>query len=405
VTLNGGDAAILEALVEIARRVWPDAELTIFDSQPSIAARYHDHDYRRLFHHALPRVGRSLHERRLLAAAAMLGRGHRLPARAITTSEEWRSLEICERADLVISTGGTYLVEAYDLTPRLFDLALYERLGKRVVFFAQSLGPFRDPVNRRALRRAFARSPLALLRDERSRGHLLELGVDPAKLHVVADAVFAIADEAAIRRAGRRPLPAGGPGRIAISVREWKRFEKVGPEEGMARYEAAVAALATRLAREGAEVVFLSTCQGIPEYWTDDSALAARIHALLEPEASERVRVDRDFHSPRALTETLAGFDLVVATRMHMAILALVAGTPVLPIAYEFKTQELFERLGCLRWVLAMEETTPETLETRYDEVVQALHDPSVVAALFDRVAAERARALLAADLLKALPA
>jgi colanic acid/amylovoran biosynthesis protein len=88
-----------------------------------------------------------------------------------------------------------------------------------------------------------------------------------------------------------------------------------------------------------------------------------------------------------------------------MAILALVAGTPVLPIAYEFKTQELFERLGCLRWVLAMEETTPETLETRYDEVVQALHDPSVVAALFDRVAAERARALLAADLLKALPA
>jgi len=41
----------------------------------------------------------------------------------------------------------------------------------------------------------------------------------------------------------------------------------------------------------------------------------------------------------------LKGFDLVVATRMHVMIMALCVGTPVLPIAYEFKTKELANRL------------------------------------------------------------
>lgn len=36
---------------------------------------------------------------------------------------------------------------------------------------------------------------------------------------------------------------------------------------------------------------------------------------------------------------------------MHMAILALTSGTPVFPITYEFKTQELFNRLGLGEWV------------------------------------------------------
>ena len=44
--------------------------------------------------------------------------------------------------------------------------------------------------------------------------------------------------------------------------------------------------------------------------------------------------------------ELAKGFDFVVATRMHMMILSLCVGTPVLPIAYEFKTKELAARLG-----------------------------------------------------------
>ena len=42
----------------------------------------------------------------------------------------------------------------------------------------------------------------------------------------------------------------------------------------------------------------------------------------------------------------LREMDLIIATRLHMSILALISGTPVYPIAYEFKTVELYHSLG-----------------------------------------------------------
>ena len=398
VALNGGDAAILEALMAVVRRRYPEARFTIFDSQPTVAARYHGHDFRQMMHQGLPWKRRAFHEQRLLSAAALWRRS--AAARLLCRGDEASSLATYAAADRVISTGGTYLVEAYDLTHRLFELAICERLCQPVTFFTQSLGPFRAPANRVALRRAMSRSPLVLLRDERSRRHLLELGVDPEKLQVVPDVVFGLADPAVVAQAGRRAMPEAGPRRVAISVREWKHFASMSAADGMAQYESAVAALATRLAREGRDVVFLSTCQGIPEYWTDDSELATCIHDRLDTDVKERVRVDRRFRRPRALLKELQNYDLVVATRMHMAIMSLIAGVPVLPIAYEFKTDELFERLGHPEWVLPMASCSVGALDARYDEIVETLSRRDEVRALFDRVEHERMRAGFGADLL-----
>jgi colanic acid/amylovoran biosynthesis protein len=45
---------------------------------------------------------------------------------------------------------------------------------------------------------------------------------------------------------------------------------------------------------------------------------------------------------------------------MHMAILSMCAGTPVLPSAYEFKTKELFDKLNLDKWVLDIDAIEPE---------------------------------------------
>jgi colanic acid/amylovoran biosynthesis protein len=98
--------------------------------------------------------------------------------------------------------------------------------------------------------------------------------------------------------------------------------------------------------RHDALVVFLSTCQGVGEYWTNDSAIAEKVIERLPPDLRKFMFVDCGFHTPNMLIEALGGYDLVIATRMHVAILAMCVGVPVLPIAYEFKTVELFARLG-----------------------------------------------------------
>src|SRR5690606_25779108 len=91
---------------------------------------------------------------------------------------------------------------------------------------------------------------------------------------------------------------------------------------------------------------FLSTCQGMPEYWTNDAASAAEVVALLPPDVCKHVNIDANFRQPQQVAIAYADFDLVIATRMHAAILAMTAGTPVIGLAYEFKMDELFKQFG-----------------------------------------------------------
>src|SRR5690606_39190214 len=131
--------------------------------------------------------------------------------------------------------------------------------------------------------------------------------------------------------------------RLAVSVRSLKFFQQ--PEEAAETYSGCVARMVTVAVREfGATVTFLSTCQGMPEYWTNDAASAAEVVALLPPDVCKHVNIDANFRQPQQVAIAYADFDLVIATRMHAAILAMTAGTPVIGLAYEFKMDELFKQ-------------------------------------------------------------
>lgn len=386
VSLNGGDAAILFAIVDMLRKAYGEAvDITVLDGQAKTAQRlYPDLRFETLH---LPGV-----RNRWLRKAHRLAGAPPLPLSAGDRAVQAR----LAASDLIVSTGGTYLVEHYDLFGRIAHLEMAVATGRPVVLFTQSLGPFRNPAYRRRLKALLPKMRLILLRDERSRGHLQDLGLDLPQAHVVADAVFALADPATPARA-----PSPRP-KIAVSVREWRHFAGVGADQGMEAYGGAIVAAVERLVRErNAEVTFLSTCQGVPEYRTDDSGLAARLAERLAPDVRERVVVDRGFHSPPALMERLKGFDLVVSTRMHMAILSLCVGTPVFPIAYEFKTTELFRRLGLGEWVQEIDAVEADRLSgaiLRFLAGLEAVR-PSLAAA----VGEERRLALTAVEPLRAL--
>ena len=379
VMLNGGDAAIVLAILRVLGEAFGgDTQVVLHDAHPAEAARrYSDLAFApgRERWRGLRRrryAGKTLraldHLRITVAAAGAVrgGRGERggwggRVLRWTLPPHESRALSEYRGSDLVISTGGTYLVEQYTLRYRLADLQAAVVSGKPLVLFTQSLGPFSLVENIRAVRRVVAGAPLVLLRDELSREHLRRIAADTDRVHVVPDVVFALAEPEALA-AVERGDDERRAGRVAVSVREWKHFRSVTAEEGMRRYEDAVAEVVTRLVRErGARVTFLSTCQGIAAYHFDDSAVAVRIADRLPDDVRERVEVDREFHDPRELLELLKGFAFTIATRMHMGILSLCAGTPVLPIAYEFKTRELFGGLGMGAWVRDIEEV--ETYE------------------------------------------
>ncbi|UCI07717.1 polysaccharide pyruvyl transferase family protein [Mesorhizobium sp. B1-1-8] len=417
VCLNTGDAAILLAICHIFQSVaGGDTQFFVFDSQPEVAARlYPKKDYPRLeFHKLLSeslfryKDGRRIKDQLKSVYNWGVFRALRRFAKnspassAFLSQGDRRGLDIYRNADLVVTTGGTYLVENYNLERRLNQFRIDAILGKDPVFFTQSLGPFNKSYNRQELGPIFDRSPLILLRDERSRGHILDMVKEPGKCHVVADAVFALADTDRIEQRLASAKPAAETGRVAISVRHWNYVND--GEGGMRRYIDSVREIATILVRDHAkEVTFVSTCQGVPEYAHDDSKTARAIVAELDPEIARHVSVDASFHTPDQLMALVKGFDFVVATRMHMMIMSLCVGTPVLPIAYEFKTKEVAKRIGVADLLLDIDTVTPQEAAEKLGRFAGNLDQYRRTS--LQAVLEEHTSAMSAADLLRPLVA
>lgn len=418
VLLNGGDAAILMAVVRHARSTFgDDTEIVVADTQPELARAYYA-DFEiiaPLYRHAFPPKRKARFPKvhgawrfarwysnlpRLYAAAFALGRGQTAVARAATTRKEWETLRHYAEADVIISTGGTYLVENYWLAPRIFDFRIALLLGKPLILYTQSMGPFESPSTRSALKSIFRNAALVLLRDEESMAHLHDL-CDPNEVQarLAADAVFSLADPAALIAAAGKEMPERGV-KVAVSVRRWPFFKTMPEEEGMRAYKAAVAEVVELLVRRyDAAVTFVSTCQGVDGYAYDDSRVAQEIADLLPSDAAQHVMVDAGFHRPDDLIARLPEFDLIVATRMHMAILGLAAGVPVLPISYEFKTRALFERLGMGDLVCDVEGVSDGRLTDALRRFLDEL--PRRRSELFRKVEEERRRADSAAEYLE----
>ena len=368
VSLNGGDAAILEAQIAIFRHQFPGAEVTASDRDPEAAGRYFPRVQFSPFLSAQfgahrgggrrTRLRQAFRRRRLQVAADLIGRGR--PVGPLTTAAERRALGRLRDADVLAYTGGTTLTENYDFFEKLFDLDLARRLGRPLVFMQQSAGPFDEPDNRRELRRILPSADLVLLRDERSLAYVIDVGAVPDRCHVLPDTVFALAPETL------PPSPSNPRLRVAVSLRRWWKFSGLTEQEGMTRYLDSVRAAVTRLVRErDADVVFVSTCQGRSEYWADDSAVAVDAVVELPADVRARVSVDRSARTAVELIEFLTGFDAMVSTRLHGGILAACAGVPTLAIAYEFKTQEVWGQLGLSDWAIDIEDLSPESLADR----------------------------------------
>lgn len=376
-TLNGGDAAILTATMAMLKRLLGrDTAFVVHDIDADAASGYHDGIQFRppLFTHV-----ERLSARRKAQVAISFCLLALAPLRR-TAMGRWLTswlpvgirsgLDDYKAADLVVSSGGTYLVPHYEVYSKLFNLLLARAMKRPLVLFTQSLGPFPAGRRRPLMRFVLNKADLVLVRDERSRQALEALGIDSGRTKLCADAAFFLAPEDIAKTS---PTFEESPRNIAISVRNWPHFRSRPAQEGMEAYLSAMAEFTEYLVlRHGAKVTFISTCQGTPEYWADDGLVAAGIAARLPKQVAEHVVCDRGFHRTAYLLDHLRQQDFVVSTRLHFAILSLCAGTPVLPIAYEFKTSELFERLGLGALTLDIETVTAPKLIEAFEAALPA---------------------------------
>jgi len=99
------------------------------------------------------------------------------------------------RCDLLLSGGGSLLQDATSgrsILYYLFILALAQLMGKKTFIYSQGIGPITSRRNRRLTSMILRRASGIVVRDEKSRALLLEIGVPEELIHVTADPVIRV---------------------------------------------------------------------------------------------------------------------------------------------------------------------------------------------------------------------
>lgn len=135
-------------------------------------------------------------------------------------------LRALEKCDVLISGGGSLLQDktsTRSILYYLFVIRLAQRKGKKVMIYANGIGPVDKEKNRLRVYRALSGVDQITLRDAVSARELVSMGIPEEKLHVTVDPVFKMAPAsraAADKILSGAGVPADKP-IVVVCVRKW----------------------------------------------------------------------------------------------------------------------------------------------------------------------------------------
>jgi polysaccharide pyruvyl transferase WcaK-like protein len=244
----------------------------------------------------------------------------RWAARAGRYREDYRRrLAACQRAQLVVvNPAGEFFPD--DPAPALYhllDVFVAHKLGRPAAIVNHTMD-IADPTLRKLIPRIYRELALVGFRDDKSVAAFRDMGGDLDNVLVTPD--LALMTDLPARRARER-------NRVAIAVH--------APAASWSDRSAVWLDVITGLRAKGFDVVLVSN-----EMPADQEFFAMVKQRAAVDVAGAGLEYDR-------YCELLGTFDFVVSSRMHTSILAMVAGTPVIPVeGPSFKISGLFAELG-----------------------------------------------------------
>ena len=187
---NAGDEALLSSILQALLELEPRAEITVISGNPVETMSTHK-------------------------------------VKAIGRFDMWKIYQAVYSCDMLISGGGSLLQDvtsARSLYYYLSIIALANTLGKRVMIYAQGIGPLRKSLVRVTVGHVLNQVSMITVRDHASKEELLSLGIDNAPITVTADAVLGMHPvDTAVGRDILAPYGVDSDRPIVgVSVRAWK---------------------------------------------------------------------------------------------------------------------------------------------------------------------------------------
>lgn len=285
---NAGDEAMLTAIIKALRGTEDKVQLTVISGNPLVTAARHE-------------------------------------VKSIHRFAPFSIISEIKSCDLLLSGGGSLL---QDVTSRksllyyLSVLALGWLFNKKVMLFAQGIGPIRDELLRRLTKFVCGKADLITVRDIDSLAELQKIGVQPEKVHLTADSVLTLpqADTKRGREILRKfSIPEDKP-LIAVSVREWGNNENYIKEIAQA--------VDTIAAEKNAFIILL------PLQYAVDTEICRKLQNNIK--SSPSVIVDHPCDTEEFLS-IIGNCMLLVGMRLHALIFAAVMEIPFVAVSYDPK--------------------------------------------------------------------
>jgi polysaccharide pyruvyl transferase WcaK-like protein len=327
---NFGNDGSLEAMLDVLRRVWPDARLTCINANAELIGD-------RFGVSALPISG----------AHVAAAHGHQAGGRVRKIFEKLHdvlfTIRHARQFDLVL-IPGTGILDDFGDRPKgmpwnILRWCLLSRLlGAKVAFVCIGAGPIGHPLSRWMMKTAARLAHYRSYRDALSKDFMSGIGVNTDADPVFADLAFALPRPPHRERSDDERLIVGVG---VMSYYGWYSFAEAGPETHR-RYIDKLSRFVRHVLDRGHRVRLL-----IGET-ADDGAvenLLARLRSQSPaiPEEDLMAAPAKTLHDVmRQMQET----DVVVATRYHNIVCALKMAKPTISLGYAKKNDVLMTQAG-----------------------------------------------------------
>ena len=293
---NGGDEAMLASMLEVLREEIPDLSATVISINP---------EYTKKRHHV----------------------------EAVERREIRTIIKKIRAADLLISGGGSLLQNVTSGRSLYYYLAIIFfalMFGRKVMLYAQGIGPIRGWLAHKFMNVIINRVDLITVRDHGSLEELSRLGINRPKIFCTADPVLAI--KPPTLDIGEKILSRYSIVRaekfIGVAIRHWSDWEHFRRE--------LAAALDKLFETTNAKIIFL------PMKFPEDIRAAQSTVELMKNSATV---LDDEFTTQEFLS--LVGcMDVLIGVRLHALIFAGVMNVPMLGISYDPKIERFLDSIG-----------------------------------------------------------
>ncbi|MDI3480565.1 MAG: hypothetical protein PWQ97_220 [Tepidanaerobacteraceae bacterium] len=291
---NTGDEAILAAIVESLKKLNNNIEITALSADPDMTRKLHG-------------------------------------ISAVKRTSPLNILKEITRSDLVISGGGGLLQDvtsSRSIPYYLFIVYMAKKMGKKVMFYANGVGPVYREINKRMIKLVGNTVDLITVRDNASKEQLENLGVRKPPLLVTADPAFVlepVKDEKgfSILRENKIMLDDARI-KVGISLRPWN----------LGRGREIIAKACDYMAKTfSADIVFL------PMQFPKDYNESLEVMKLMKQEA----HVLEKPMGPRELLWVSGKMDLIFGMRLHALIFGAMMGVPLLGLIYDPKVEHFLD--------------------------------------------------------------